>query len=144
MFLIALAALGVFLIDQGTKWLALKLLVLETNNPVIPGVFHLSLVRNTGIAFGLFRGHGTLLTIFVTAGMLALGIGAYLFRKQTLGKRIIYGLIWGGALGNWLDRIRFHHVVDFLDFRIWPVFNFADSFITCGVVLLMYFVIRGK
>ena len=54
------------------------------------------------------------------------------------------GFILGGAIGNLTDRIRFGYVVDFLDFRIWPVFNLADSFITIGVCLFLWLAFRGR
>lgn len=54
------------------------------------------------------------------------------------------GLILGGAFGNWLDRLRYQAVIDFLDFRIWPVFNFADTAITAGVILYGLVLVRRK
>ena len=89
------------------------------------------------MAFGFFQGHG----LWITLG--TLGILAALFRtilRPDRGKWVplCLGLILGGAAGNLIDRIRFGGVVDFLDFRIWPVFNVADSCITIGAALLAF------
>ena len=87
------------------------------------------------MAFGFFQGHG----LWITVGTLA--VLALLFRTTLRPERgrwvpVCLGLILGGALGNLADRVRFGGVVDFLDFRIWPVFNLADSCITIGAALL--------
>ena len=119
--------------------------------PVIPPIFHLTLVRNHGIAFGLFDGFDRLLFFAISASILILAvIGHRLWRplpkhgtQPIRGRRLermALALILGGATGNWIDRLRFGAVIDFLDFRIWPVFNVADSAITLGVGLyLLYF-----
>ena len=60
------------------------------------------------------------------------------------GGRLAFALILGGAVGNWIDRLRFGSVIDFLDFRVWPVFNIADSAITIGVVWYLLILMRGK
>ncbi len=90
---------------------------------------------NSGVAFGFFQGHG----LWITLGTLA--ILALLFKTTLRPERgrwapVCLGLILGGAAGNLVDRLRFGGVVDFLDFRVWPVFNIADSCITVGAVLL--------
>ncbi len=64
--------------------------------------------------------------------------------QYTLLKSFALGLVLGGAGGNLLDRVRFGYVVDFLDFRIWPVFNIADSAITAGIILLAYSVLKRR
>jgi signal peptidase II len=137
-------AISVLVVDQVTKWFALQHLPPASSIPVIPNVFHLSYVQNTGIAFGLFRDYSALLLALITGSVLALLIGSRWLAKQSASQRLAYGFILGGALGNWIDRVRFQHVIDFLDFRIWPVFNFADTFITIGVLLFIWFIIRGR
>lgn len=132
-FLIAALALSA---DWLTKVVALKYLSLGQSLKVLPGIFHLTLVYNTGAAFGLLKNHGfffTCLALFVIAFIIF-----YALRLKT--KRtflcLALGLILGGACGNLLDRIFRGYVVDFIDLRIWPVFNVADSCITAGIVLL--------
>ena len=130
--------------DQLTKFLALRFLKPAASFPIFQNVFHLSFVENNGIAFGLFQGHPQVLTVVITASILCLLVCARFFSNQPQSHRLAYGFILGGSVGNWIDRIRFGHVIDFLDFRIWPVFNIADSFITIGVILFLWFALRGR
>ena len=100
--------------------------------PVIPSFFHVTLVGNTGIAFGLFKGNSGL---WVGVGLLVLVWIYRLLQKrqiQGLWAFIGLGLISGGALGNLIDRLQYGYVIDFLDFRVWPVFNVADICISVG------------
>ena len=140
-FFLLLAGL-VLLLDQFSKALALKFLVLGTSRPVLAPLFHLTLVENQGIAFGLFQGFDKLLFVTVTV---SIGVLVYLgFRSERWVNQWGMGLILGGAVGNWLDRVRVGAVIDFLDFRIWPVFNFADTAITLGVGLFLLDLLKGQ
>lgn len=127
--------------DQLTKYLAINLLHQGETIPILPDMFHLTLVYNTGGAFGIFRGNNVL--FIFTSLLIILWICGYIFFKADKGTYpfFLIALILGGAVGNLLDRIRFGFVVDFLDFRIWPVFNIADSAITVGASFLciLYF-----
>lgn len=134
------------MLDQGTKLLALTHLPLDATVPVIPSVFHLTLVYNRGIAFGLFQHHETLLLVLISLSLLVLLVVGFRIARQAnlesspseIISRYGLALILGGAIGNWIDRVRYKAVIDFLDFRIWPVFNLADSAITIGVVLYLF------
>ncbi len=135
----------VLILDQLSKFYICRGLSLGRSVPVFKDIFHLSLVYNTGSVFGLFRGKNSLFIIF------SLGIISFIFRDYSLNKhsytqekRLAFGLILGGALGNLLDRLRLGYIVDFLDFRVWPVFNLADSAITIGVFLLAIDLIVNK
>lgn len=125
--------------------LALRLLHPGSTLSVVPGVFHLTLVRNTGVAFGLLPGWGTgvaLATLVVLAGLTASA-----FRQGQLRRRLFpcgLGLVLGGAAGNLLDRFWTGAVIDFIDFRIWPVFNVADSCITVGAILMGWTLFRKR
>ena len=105
--------------------------------PIVKQVFHLTYILNPGAAFG-FLAYQTNLFIIVTAGLV---LGVLLFYRSLPLERVLvrYGLalVVGGALGNLVDRLRFGKVVDFLDFRVWPVFNLADSAIVIGACLLI-------
>lgn len=105
--------------------------------PVFENIFHITVIFNTGAAFGILKGNTTLLTYL---GILFIGLFIF-FIKQEEKKSIIFliscGLILGGALSNLYDRIFLGFVVDYIDLRIWPVFNLADSAISVGVAILL-------
>lgn len=131
----ALAA--IFVLDQFSKLYICRVLSLGQSIPVYKGIFHLSLVYNTGSVFGLFRGKNSIFVI-LSCGIILFILRDYFLNKRdySFKKRLAFGLILGGALGNLLDRLRLGYIIDFLDFRVWPVFNLADSAITIGVFLL--------
>jgi signal peptidase II len=130
---VALAALGA---DQLTK--AIVTSRLDLNDGVhIVGPFSIHHVTNSGIAFGLFAS-ATPIVILLTG--LAVAWMLYFFARS--GSRhpvlpVALGLVIGGSLSNLIDRIRLGHVTDFLDFKYWPAFNLADSFIVVGVAALL-------
>jgi len=104
-------------------------------------------ITNTGSAFGAFQGYSLILTIVAILGLIVLTwLGVYIYRKYpkyvNLSNRFALGLILGGDLGNLIDRFRFGRVTDFIDTTIIPVFNVADSAITVGVVLVIFFLLR--
>lgn len=121
--------------------------------PIIPGVFRLSHVLNTGAAFSLlenFPPNGVrigLITFSVIAALIVFTLLWRTGRTITLSS-LALALILGGALGNLYDRIRFHHVVDFLAVKIyhynWPDFNVADSCIVIGACLLLLEIFRPQ
>ena len=132
-----LIASAVFLLDQLTKKYISANLSLGQSIAVIKNIFHLSLVHNRGVAFGLFNGWQPFFIILTSLVILYIVVDLCLNSKHYgISRRIAFGLILGGACGNLLDRLRLGYIVDFLDFRIWPVFNAADSAITIGMILL--------
>ena len=148
MFFYALVGAVVFL-DQASKFLALKLLSPPISVPVIPNVLDLTLVMNPGVAFGLFSGYAPILFTVITASLVFLFVLANrshgeASRETSRLSRWALSLILGGAVGNWIDRLRFSAVVDFIDFRIWPVFNIADCAITVGVGLYLLHIFQSK
>ena len=134
----------VLLVDQLTKLIVLRKLSEGEFIPVIKNVLDINLVYNTGAAFGIFR-HQTHILTGISILILILIL---IFRRQIADSgrifQIGFGLIAGGAFGNLIDRLRFGYVVDFIDFRIWPVFNVADSAITAGVILLLWKIFRRR
>ena len=136
--MIFMIAAVTFLIDRITKSIAVNNLFLGQSSKVIPGIFHLTLVLNRGTAFGLFKGW-TAFFILLSVVVIA-GIVIYVFRNKGMDILLSWalGLILGGALGNLFDRLRFGCVIDFFDFRIWPIFNVADSCLTIGVLILIF------
>jgi signal peptidase II len=145
---IGLAAFLVTLaLDLGTKLLVEANIHFGDNVEVVEGFFYLTHVRNPGAAFGMFatQPKALRLTFFIGVSIAAVGIILSFFHKLAPGDRLsalALGMILGGAMGNLVDRIRYHEVVDFLHFRLWkgyswPDFNLADTFIVIGVGLLM-------
>lgn len=141
-------ALAVFTLDQLTKiWIVAKLdfptyWPVDGAITVIDGFFYLVHVGNTGAAWSLFAGQSTWLALL--AGLTLLGI---FFWRRHLGLRdrkvqVAFGLLCGGIVGNFVDRILHGHVIDFLDFHfgdyIYPTFNLADAGICIGVVLYLW------
>ncbi len=127
-----------FLLDQITKFAAVRYLPHHDTTPVVPDIFHLTLVENTGVAFGIFNDYGQALLWLISICLIVLLAVSRSFLKAPLIQRAAFGLIIGGALGNWLDRVRVGYVIDFLDFRVWPVFNVADSCITVGICIFIW------
>ncbi len=134
-------ALSVVIADRITKLICKENLQPLGSVPIIKGVFHLTYVENTGAAFGMLQGRNWL---FIPAIILVLVVLVYLLTKLKTGSRLMkvsLALIMGGAVGNLIDRVWLGYVIDFFDFRIWPVFNVADSSIVVGAILLGYLVI---
>ena len=135
---ILLLVLGVTLVDQLTKYYIQKTIALGTSIPVIENIFHITYILNPGAAFGILE-HKTMFFLGIAAVLLVALL--YIFpripREMTL-LRCGVGLMAGGALGNVIDRARTGKVVDFFDFRIWPIFNIADVAICTGVAAILY------
>ncbi len=151
--LLLILAAAIFFADQATKYWIAQTLPYETFYPphsieVIPGIFNIVHVGNTGAAWSLFSNYTWALNII---GFAALGL-IYLFRNALeLRERKIqlaFGLITGGIAGNLVDRVQLGYVVDFLDFHYdghyFPSFNVADSGICVGVGLYTLFSLLQK
>lgn len=131
----------VVILDQITKAKALASLKFGESRPIIDKFFHLTLVQNTGAAFGLFKNQAA---FFILISVIAIIVIILFFLSKKMDVYLPLALILGGAIGNLIDRLRFGHVIDFLDFRIWPVFNLADACISVGAFFLFMSIIRGK
>ena len=139
---LVIAGLVVFL-DQLTKYAVVQLLPYLDSHPVIPGVFYLTHVRNVGAAFGLFAKQRVLFMVAVVLITVAFFVLRNELKRLGTLALVASGLVLGGALGNAIDRVRLGYVVDFFDFRVWPVFNVADSAIVVGSLVLAFCVIRA-
>lgn len=137
-------ALAVVAADQFTKFLIVSHFAHGDSLPLVPDVFHLTLVFNSGIAFGMFNNNPQLLLAVITLSIVFLVFYAPRLAGSGFGAAAAMALILGGAAGNWIDRMRIHAVIDFLDFRIWPVFNLADTAISVGVGLFILKFLREK
>ena len=131
-------ALVIIALDQGSKWLIQQGMTLHESIPVIPEFFHITYILNRGAAFGILENQRWLFLIMA----ILLFVLYAVFRKKLPEHRAVQagaGMLLGGAFGNALDRFLHGAVVDFFDFRIWPVFNIADIGIVVGVCLLLWY-----
>ncbi len=102
------------------------------------GLVAITFTRNTGISFGLLEGTNHYIAIISVAVL----IGLWHYRAEFKGKETWLLLITSGIIGNLLDRIFRGYVVDFIDLKFWPIFNFADSYLTIGVLMLIIVTIK--
>lgn len=131
----------IIIADQLIKFFIENNLFYGESIAIIENIFHITYVKNTGAAFGVLKGR-TNIFIFITIVMLVgLLVYRYLHFKENIYINIAFGFIIGGALGNLIDRIRLNYVIDFLDFRIWPVFNLADSAVVIGAGILIIYIL---
>ncbi|MGC8735820.1 MAG: signal peptidase II [Dissulfurimicrobium sp.] len=144
--LLLLIGITIVILDQVSKAIIMAHMTPFETKQLIPGLFNLTYITNTGVAFGFMAGtekwrHITFQIIAFTALC-----GLVLLYKNLQDKSLVLfwgsALVFGGALGNLIDRVRYRHVIDFLDFYIgnlhWPAFNIADSAITIGGTLLVW------
>jgi len=126
---------SIIFLDQITKFFATKYLQLNTPVVIINNFLNFTLVHNRGAAFGNFQNQ-LLFLVFISIFAIVLIFYNLRDKKNSTIFKLSLSLILGGAIGNLIDRLRFGFVIDFLDFRIWPVFNLADSVITLAAFLL--------
>lgn len=138
---------GVLILDILTKLMVEQYLCPVGSVELIPSVFHLTYVENPGMAFGMFGGART---VFVIVTILVLGALAFFYsrtKNRTRFLKVGTALIYGGAVGNLLERLAKGYVVDFLDFHLihFPVFNIADIAVCVGAALLIiHFLVEDK
>lgn len=139
-----LVALLVIIFDQLTKYYVVSNFYLGESVPVIENVFHWTYILNPGAAFGMFEGSRWFFVV-IAIGVL---VGIWYMKDEINegGWMMQYGaaLFGGGAIGNLIDRARSGLVIDFFDFRIWPVFNVADIAICVGVAMILWKVLQTE
>jgi signal peptidase II len=151
--LMTLIVATVVVLDQFTKWQVTSSMRLHQSIPIIPDLFSLTYIRNSGAAFGILAGShaGFRMVFFGVATALALALLGTIYPRLSAGDWVgqaSVAAIFGGAVGNLIDRIRGGEVIDFLDFSLmghhWPAFNVADSAITVGVAFLAVRLFKSK
>ena len=140
-----LPAAIIVVLDQLTKHLFWGI---GRNYEIIPGYFNITRVKNAGAAFGMFQGARF---FFVAASCIAVVLIVYLGLRiphEQRRRRVLLGLILGGAVGNLIDRVASGEVIDFLQIGVaghyWPVFNVADAGVTVGAALLILYALRTQ
>lgn len=149
-FKIILIAVISVILDQIVKYLIISKCTLYKKNPVIDGFFNITYVQNRGAACGILNNNIILLVVIT---VLALGlICSFIFKESNIKKLdiVLYGMLLGGIIGNFIDRIFRGYVIDFLDFIIFgydfPVFNIADMLIviSVGIMIITYWRSRNE
>lgn len=138
-FVFGIAAL-IVIIDQLTKFIVRETMEKGTSIKLLP-FFYLTHIDNTGSFFGIAKHSAGFLAFF---SILVIGIILYSYKSIPVEKflYIMIAFVLGGAIGNLTDRLFFGAVTDFFDFRIWPIFNVADSFITIAIIGLFWYAFR--
>lgn len=136
-------AIFIILFDQASKFYIQHNMDIGESIPIIKGIFHITYIENPHTAFGLFKYQ---ITFFVIAMVISVILAILIYKKIIFKKDsfmyIPLTLVLGGAIGNLIDRARIDgRVIDFIDFRIWPIFNFADLAIVCGMLVLLIHVL---
>lgn len=143
---LGVVVLSIIVVDQMTKAYIDASMYLHESIPVIPGYFNLTYIRNPGAAFGIMgtTSSGFRLVFFFLTSILAMGLLITIFLRldpRDWWGQLTIASIFGGAIGNFIDRLQYGEVIDFLDLYIngyhWPAFNVADSAISVGVVSLL-------
>lgn len=147
-------ALTILLLDQVSKWLVINHLDPHQILSVISGFFNIILVKNRGMAFGIFSQTRSgfyyyfLISTTIAAIVVILFFFFYWIKRNQKWLTVGLSLILGGAIGNLIDRVRFGYVIDFLDFFLkdyhWHTFNVADSAVTVGTFWLLINIMKGK
>jgi len=124
------------LVDQLTK-----IIVQLTNPSVDLKIFAITFVKNTGAIWGSFKDSNT---AFIWISIMAIGLLVYFYDQIPDKAQVFLYLVLAGIIGNLIDRIFRGYVLDFIDFKFWPVFNFADSFICIGIIGMVIFLLKEK
>lgn len=134
------------MIDQLSKYYIQSTMMLGESIPIWEDIFHITYILNPGAAFGMMANQTA---FFIVLALAIVGAVIYFYptiRRESRTMKIGIGLLLGGAIGNLIDRVQIGMVVDFFDFRIWPIFNIADIGIVCGagIILVVSFLTRDK
>lgn len=133
---------AIVILDQIVKRAVDANLVLNESIPVIPDFFHITYIHNMGAAFSLMEGFRLLLILLPLLVIVVAMIYMFKMRKKAHGLLLLsLTFIAGGGLGNVIDRLAFGYVVDYFDFRVFPIFNIADIFVCVGCGLLVVYMI---
>jgi len=144
-FILLQIAVLIIILDQFTKYLVetnLQMFEVYAPFPSIEPFFRIMHVYNTGAAFGIFPEGSLFFAIMAVLVSALILIYNFTMPGRHVGLRVALGLQMGGALGNFIDRVRIGHVTDFLDFGPWPLFNVADTAIVSGAVIIGILMVR--
>ena len=146
-FLTLILSLSLFIFDQISKMYVIKNLDFFANGYQMFPFLNFVFVTNKGISFGLLSNFDISFYLGMISILISFAILVWIFKSQKKEEIIALSLILGGALGNGIDRIKDRFVIDFIDLHLfgyhWPSFNLADTFITIGAIVLIFFNLRS-
>lgn len=129
------------LLDQIIKFLITHFIALGDTISIIPGLFHLTYVKNIGAAWSILEGRGVLLILITLIAIAAIYLVFLKDKNFTAKETLLYSLLMGGIMGNLLDRIFRGYVIDYLDFTLgsyqYPIFNIADTCIVIAAICII-------
>ena len=125
------------IVDQFSKYMITSSMYHGESLAVFPPVFYITYVLNPGAAFGMLANQTNFFIVVSLLVIIGVLVGYRYLPRERVWTYISLGLVVGGAMGNLIDRIRLGLVIDFLDFRVWPVFNLADTAIVTGAFILV-------
>ena len=132
---------GIIALDQLTKSRVVETMRLGESIPVVPDFFHLTYITNPGAAFGILPNQRV---FFLVMGLALLMLFAFFYPRLKKSDRLLkFGVIClvSGSTANLIDRVQTGAVVDFFDFRVWPIFNVADVAVVAGMFVMIYVII---
>ena len=128
----------VIVFDQLIKYIVVNSMFLGQSIALVPNILHLTYILNAGAAFGILANQRL---FFIAIAAILVGVVVFFYPKiikLNCYFKLGIALLFGGAIGNMIDRIFIGKVVDYVDFRVWPIFNLADIAIVCGCILIVY------
>lgn len=144
MWLYIVVSLAILTVDQLTKWIVITRFNPGESITVIPHLFLLTYVKNPGGAFGILAYQTDKFVVLAILLVVVMVAAHFFLDKTSLALNLALAFLTGGVLGNLADRLRTGFVIDFFDFRVWPVFNVADTFICIGTALLIYILLFSR
>ena len=136
---VALLIVIIFILDQIIKSLIDNALTLKQSITILPNILYFTKAYNTGASFSILQGQQWFFIIFAIVVIITI---IYYYKKIPINQRLFIAFILAGSLGNLVDRIHYGYVIDFIDFKIWPVFNIADTAVCIGAAGLIYYILK--
>ncbi len=136
---VGLIIIFIFFLDQITKSLIDQALTLKQSITIFPNIFYFTKAYNTGASFSILQGQQWFFILFAIVVVIAV---IYYYKKIPVNNRLFIAFILAGTIGNLVDRLQYGYVIDFIDFKIWPVFNIADTAVCIGAAGLIYYILK--
>ncbi len=136
---VTLLIILIFFLDQLTKRVIDQALTLKQSITILPNILYFTKAYNTGASFSILQGQQWFFILFAFLVIIAI---IYYYKKIPINNRLFIAFILAGTIGNLVDRLQYGYVIDFIDFKIWPVFNIADTAVCIGAAGLIYYILK--